>query len=187
MAAGQEPTKLQAPGLLEEDGHDLPISPDRPVIHDRLQAVLQSTPVGPGHSLLRERISDGGMLCPIYPTQGTDTTDFGATLMALFNITPFLNFLEEAVNKKAFNDPLIEGLHALAQSFRGWQAGEKTREEQLEAVEARKRLVWECIRTERAGQLPLIQEVPVPDLINWLFQRIETAELRHGQAGGDDV
>lgn len=116
-------------------------------------------------------------------------SEFGATLMALFNISPFLNFLEEAVNKKAFNDPLIEGLHFLARSFRGWQAGEETHEKQQEAVEARRKLVYECLTAERAGQPKPFsaRDLPIPNFIWYLFDRIEKAELRQDQAGGDDV
>lgn len=191
MADGQDPERIQTPGLLEEYGRDLPISPARPLIHDRLQAVLDSPPVGPGHALVRVHVNKYERLCPICPRNGVDGTWYGATLMALFNISPFLNFLEEAHKKNAFFDPLLEELHGLAESFRGWRQDEGAEEKQQEAVQSRKRAVWNQFTDRRAGQPAafsgLNSPTPVLDFIRYLFERIEHAELRQGQGGGDDV
>lgn len=190
MADGKGPERIQAPGLLEEYGCDLPVSPARPLIHDRLQAVLDSAPMGPGHALVRVRVEEYDRLCPILP-RNVDGTFYGATLMALFNISPFLNFLEEAHKKNAFYDPLLEELHGLAESFRGWRKDDETEQEQQKAVQSRKRGVWQHITDRRAGQPAafsgLSSPTPVPDFIRYLFERIEHAELRQGQGGGDDV
>ncbi|KAG6354107.1 hypothetical protein INS49_005078 [Diaporthe citri] len=191
MADGPDPARIQAPGLLEEDGHDLPISPARPAIHDTLQAVLESAPVGPGHSLVRERVDENDRLCPMYPNDGRGTF-FGTTLMALFNVSPFLNFLDEAVEKKAFNDPLLVGLHRLAQSFRGWEKGEETEDKQQDSVESLMKTVWACITNpQRAGKLPPFKFGPadtiVLNFITYLFERIENGELQQSQTGGDYV
>lgn len=190
MADAEGPERIQAPGLLEEYGRDLPVSPARPLIHDRLQAVLDSTSVGPGHALVRVRVGEYGRLYPILPRNNADGTFYGATLMALFNISPFLNFLEEAHKKNTFCDPLLEELYGLAESFRGWRH-DKTEQEQQEAVQSRKRAVWQHITDRRAGQPAAFSGfnslTPVPDFIRYLFERIEHAELRQGQGGGDDV
>lgn len=190
MAAGTDPTRIQAPGLLKEDGHDLPISPARAAVHDTLQAVLDSAPVAPGHSLIRERVDENDRLCPMY-SEYVDRTFFGATLMALFNVSPFLNFLEEAVEKNAFNDPLLDGLYRLARSFRGWAEGEDTENKQQDAVNNLMGTVWECIKNKRTGQPPPFNFGPADNIVHnfiyYLFDRIEKAELQQGQAGGDDV
>lgn len=189
MADGTDPARIQAPGLLKEDGHDLPISPARPAIHDTLQAVLDSAPVGPGHALVRERVDENDRLCPMY-SQYRDETFFGATLMALFNVSPFLNFLEEAVEKKATNDPLLVGLHRLARSFRGWEGNQETENKQQDAVKSLMGTVWACIKNKRAGQPPPFKFGPtlVQSFIYYLFERMENGEFQQqGRAGGDDV
>lgn len=126
----------------------------------------------------------------MYPADGRGTF-FAATLMALFNVSPFLNFLEEAVEKKAFNDPLLVGLHRLARSFRNWEQGEETEEKQRDAVETLMNTVWASITNSRAGQPPPFRAGPINtiviDFIHYLFKRIEDCELQQGQAGGDDA
>lgn len=192
MADGPDPTQIQAPGLLEEDGHDLPISSARPAdTHDTLQAVLESAPLGPGNFLVRERVSENDRLCPMY-SDHENRTYFGAALMALFNVSPFLNFLEEAVEKKAFNDPLLVGLHRLARSFRGWEKGEEAEEKQQDSIQSLMATIWGHITAPpKAGQPPPFKFGPaatiVYDFIHYLFERIEHGELQQGQAGGDYV
>lgn len=189
MADAEDPARIQAPGLYKADGHDLPISQARPAIHDKLKAVLESPPPGPRHTLVKDRVAQFDRLFPIYPRPGTTETFFGATLMALFNVSPFLNFIQEASEKKAYNDPLITGLYGLAQSFRGWRPGEEAEENQQESIKKWQQVVWNTISSPKADEpAPFkVGMMAVPEFIRYLFQRIENAEPRQGQDGGDGV
>lgn len=189
MADAADPRDIQAPGLYKADGHDLPISHARPAIHDKLQAVLGSPPLGPGHTLVKDRVAQFDRFFPIYPRPGTTETFFGATMMALFNVSPFLNFIQEASEKKAYNDPLMTGLYGLAQSFRGWRPGEEDEGKQQEDIKHWQQVVWNAISNPKADEpAPFrIGVMPVLEFIRYIFQRIENAELRQGQDGGNGV
>lgn len=195
MAQELDPEQIQAPGFVEEDGHDLPISPARPPIHDRLQAVLDAAPLGPGHALVRNRIRESDRLSPIPPYPGPDyrPEPVAATLMALFNVSPFLNFLEDVAKKNASHDPLLAGLHALARSFRGWRGLAEDEKKQQEEIASLWGIIWNIMNTNRP--VPARSELPQKldggpafreaEFISYLFRTIEHGDLQLYQAGGD--
>ncbi|KAG8167765.1 hypothetical protein KVR01_003454 [Diaporthe batatas] len=194
----RDPWYLQAPRWVQED-HELPISPEKPEIHDELQKVLDAAPLSPDHALLKERIGQYDTHIPIHPgpTRGeprtlTSRSWFGAALMALFDLSPFLNFIEEAANSKHFNDSIFVGLHSLAQAFhqRGYDG--LNEDELKQEVWSRTETLWNCIQTEKLG--PDDPEkfkgnaCHVPEFINYLLQRLEHAKSLQDEAGsGDDV
>lgn len=190
-----DPAVIQAPGWVKEDGYDLPISPEKPAIHAKLQVVLDAVPLGSDHALIRERIGPYDTHIPIYPgftrsepSSNTHRSWLGALLMALFNLSPFLNFIEEAANNKAFNDHIIIGLHSMAKTFHR-RSNDQLEDEELEdGIWSRLETFWQCIMTEGPNGVGRFwpNYCHVPEFLNYLFKRLERAQLRQGQAGGGD-
>ena len=189
------PAVIQAPGWAQEDGHDLPISPEKPAVHEKLQVVLDAAPLGSDHALIRERIGPYDTHLPIYPgatsgkpSSNTDRSWLGAILMALFNLSPFINFIEEAANNKAFNDHIFIGLHSLAQSFHRRGNDQLEDEEWEQDLWSGIQTFWQCIKTEgpNGGEPFPDQYCHVPEFLYYLFDRLERAQLLQNQAGGGD-
>lgn len=195
------PWFFQAPRWVEEDGHDLKVSPEKPKIHNEFQKVLDAEPLTRDHALVKERIHHYDVHSPILPGPAPDGNPrynntrswFGAVLMTLFNLSPFLNFIEEAANNRRFNDPIFIGLRSLAKYFRlegqllalGWDVLDHE-------VQSRAETLWNCIKTRKEGtDDPAVFADPVchvPLLINYLLKRLEHAQpLRGGADRGDNV
>lgn len=194
MTDESDPALIQAPGWLDMDGHDLQISSEKPAIDDELRVVLDAAPLGPDHALVRERIGQYDTHTPIYPgdtSYGTTRSYYGALLMALFNLSPFLNFIEDAANSKAFNDPIFVGLHSLAQAFhKHGEHQEADEKDQKEKVWSLVETLWEYITAEGASQVgPWKAESLHPaELLYHILSRLELAQLQQGQVGdGNDV
>ncbi|POS76403.1 hypothetical protein DHEL01_v205204 [Diaporthe helianthi] len=198
----EDPQYLQVPDWVHEDGHDLPISPEKPEIHAELQVVLDAAPLGSEHALVRERISPNDTHIPIFPGYTTvlplsitNRSYFGAVLMALFDLSPFLNFIEEAANNKHFDDPIATGLHSLAQVFRRQgQDGVLQTDDLKKEVWSRTETLWNCIRTRKdelyGAEIFHETVCHVPEFINYLMQRFELArplQTRDEAGSGDDV
>jgi hypothetical protein len=193
-----DPRVFQAPGWVKEDGHDLPVSPEKPTIHDKLQVVLDAAPLGSDHALVRERIGPDDKHVPIYPEFHFDSPSgnsqrswLGALLMGLFNLSPFLNFIEEADNKNVFNDHIFTGLNALAKTFRRRPNDQQEDEELHQEMYSRLATFWQCVKTKGPnGTEPFHAEANachVPEFLHFLFKRMEHAQLRQGAPGRDDV
>lgn len=193
MTDKPDPALIQAPAWVHEDGYDLPVSQEKPAVADELQVVLDAAPLGPNHALVRERTGAYDTHNPIYPnltSNGTNRSYYGALLMALFNLSPFLNFIEEAANKKAFNDHIFVGLHALAKAFHNQGEDQQEDEEnQGGAVWSLTETVWQYLQAEGKSQAgPWKGDTFHPsDFLDHLFSRIDFAELQPGQFGGSDV
>lgn len=196
-----DPWWFQAPGWVQEDGRDLQVSTDKPEINDELKQVLDAAPLSPDHALLRERIGRYDTHVPIFPGPARDgnprsnTTRswFGAVLMALFDLSPFLNFIEEAAKSKHFKDPIFIGLNSLAEHFHRRGELDRLEDEDLEQeVRSRTETLWACIKaakdgTNEAGEFS-DNFCHVPELLNYLLHRLERARPQQDKANsGDDV
>ncbi|KAI3392191.1 hypothetical protein diail_6082 [Diaporthe ilicicola] len=190
MAAGLTPTQMQTPRLPEKDGHDLPSATgeaNRPTYHDNLQRILASPPLENGDVLLQETIQETDRLFPLMP-QRPDIRGiswFSSALMALFNISPFLDFLNEVRRRGPCSDPVLEALLDLGQSFRNWHSDESTAADQRAAIGRKLRNVGVIIGDNRVDQPPSYQgmtgEGGLPHAIeftSYLMKRIGTAKFQ---------
>lgn len=195
MAADADPALVQAPGLFKADGHDLPVAQERPAIHESLQAVLDLPALSAGHELVKERVNPYDRFCPMYindlprvvPNWIPSHTYLGATLMALCNVSPLLNFLDEAERKKVFSDPFMDALTGLARSFRGWQPDEEAEKDQQKSVISRFGIMRQYTNGMVQGHPGLANEpgFQCMDFIDYLFRKIQHAQLMQGSADGN--
>lgn len=194
MTDTSDPALIQAPAWPHEDGYDLPVSQEKPAVDDELQVVLDAAPLGSDHALVRERIGELDTHTPIYPdatSNGTNRSCYGAILMALFNLSPFLNFIEDAANKKAFNDHIFVGLHSLAEAFRS-QGDDQQEDEGQQSGEVWSLLenLWQYLQVQGGSEAEpwRADAFHAAGFLDRLFSRLESAQLQQGQvADGDDV
>lgn len=191
------PPSIQTPGYPVQDGHDLPTGVALADVDDNLQAILQLPPFGNDNALFRETINSGDQLLPL-PHKPKNTCYRNSALAALFNVSPFLNFLDEVAQQSNERNSVLNSLKLLADTFRGTERGEsiRTRRRRL-GTEMNSFWVEMTTRIQESnGYLDLLPQLHTPsadgmddpnDLVLYLFPRIVDSDLEANQLGSDGL
>lgn len=191
MADEPNPEHWQFPRLPDRDGHDLPTDTseaNKPAHHDQLQQVLVSPPLKNNDVLVQEITRGASRFCPLVADNLLPTKDarpslnyswIGTTLMALLNISPFLNLLNEVKASGQVVDPMVDVLHEIAQRFRPRVADEVTDEDHRAAINDDLRVLLRLISESRIGHPEPYHMLPHPaDFAAYILRWIAEAQLQ---------
>ncbi|KAL1849188.1 hypothetical protein Daus18300_013345 [Diaporthe australafricana] len=191
MAGEPNPEHWQFPRLPDKDGHDLPTATGEanwPLHHDQLHQILVSPPLNKNDVLVQEITRGASKFYPvvaenILPAEHArfrnNLSWLGATLMALFNVSPLLSLLNEAKASGQVVDPMVDVLHDMEQRFRTRIANQVTDQDQRAAIENDVRVIWRLIRESRIGHPEPYHMLPHPaDFAHYLLRWIAQALLK---------